>query len=1000
MKSGIQLISFCAIYFVTIAHAEDGPSPFHFRDVAEEFGLVDPLRGMMGHAAAWGDVDRDGHLDLFVGTFADRPLKIYQDGGASGPVPNRLLVQRDGRFQTVANDSIVWKGRATGSVMADFDNDSWPDLYVSNNGKLGKENLLYRNNRGKLELVNDEAGAAVNLPDTSRGIGVFDFNGDGLLDLLVLATVGKGPSMLFQNQGDFRFKPSKAFPKDLVGLGVAIGDLTGNGWPDVFVGGPNRLFVNRGRGRYREATELNLDWGFSAEDAAPSCGVAMGDFDLDGRLDLLIGTHTKKPWTEPVPLRLFRNLGSTIQKVNFQEVTQQVGLKPLPMKAPHVEIRDFDNDGLPDIYTAIVVFKDGRTYPAIYRNLGAKLGELPRFEETAFIHRPDYPQKDDYHAGMRTGDFYEGLVSGHKLMYYAPGPSSDFDGDGRLDLMLPSWFSTQPSLLLKNETPSGNYVDVEIVGANGLNRNGIGSVARAFPPGEAFVARGSNFIASEAIATGYGYASGQVPIAHLGLGKLTSCDIVVTLPFSKGLIVRRNVKANSRVTIDASETARAESTAALPWPPSVRGATSHTHTLKTNRFLQVPPEVAATRTEKGVAEFIVAKEPPTVEIAFHDELGSEPVTRRLWSSWGDICLAGDGAVYVGIGDHGHDADGDARCFIYRWSPNDKTLTQIVDMNEVVPPRQGQPAWSKVHAKIDEGPDGKIYFCCTLNAGNAAGDPKYKWTEQLPGAQLYQYDPKSGRTIVFANLPPKRCTATSLYDAQRNIWWCNLEAGNGDALFGMDLTTKKVVYQSKDGAVAFNRNFALAADGSIHFNGAESKILRLDPQANTITETGVVMPEAPGMRASTAQTSQGDIYGATYRTNQLFRYQPNTRSIELLGPTWGTGQYTTIMVLSPDEKFVYYLPGAHGQAFRYGTPVVQYEIASGTRKVLAFLAPALEEHLDYVPGGTYGVKITPDGKTLYVNFNGHAADRIRPAGMRPIGFGLCSFAAIHIPKSER
>ena len=79
---------------------------------------------------------------------------------------------------------------------------------------------------------------------------MFDFNGDGLLDLLVLATVGKGPSMLFQNLGDFKFKRSKALPADLVGLGVAIGDITGNGWPDVFVGGPNRLFVNRGRGRF------------------------------------------------------------------------------------------------------------------------------------------------------------------------------------------------------------------------------------------------------------------------------------------------------------------------------------------------------------------------------------------------------------------------------------------------------------------------------------------------------------------------------------------------------------------------------------------------------------------------------------------------------------------------------------------------------------------------------------------------------------------------------
>jgi sugar lactone lactonase YvrE len=983
------------------AFADEGP--FLFRDVAAELGIADATRGMMAHAAAWGDVDGDGQLDLFLGSFADRPLEVYQAGGAKGPVPNVLLMQRKGRFVPADNEAMAWKGRATGSVLADLDNDGWPDLYVSNNGRLGNENLLYRNNRGTLELVTDKAGAPLQLPETSRGVGVFDYDGDGLLDLLVLATVGQGPSLLFHNEGNMQFKPSKALPADLVGLGLAIGDLTGNGWPDVFVGGPNRLFVNQGRGRFREATEFRLDGSFTAEDASPSCGAAMGDFDRDGRLDLVIGSHTKRPWAEPLPLRLFRNLGSTPAKVQLEEVTEQVGLRPLPMKTPHVEIRDFDNDGWPDLYTSIVVFKDGKTYPAIYRNLGAQSarpGDLPRFQETALVHRPEYPEPDDYHPKMTSGAFYDQLVAGRKLMYFAPGPSADFDGDGRLDLMLPSWFSTQSSMLLKNETAGGGYLDVQVVGADGVNRDGIGSMVRAYRPGEALVAGGAGFVASEQIATGYGYASGHVPVAHLGLGELKTCDVVVTLPHGKGQIVRRGVPVNSKLSIDASEAARNESRAALPWPPHLRGATDGTVTIKTDRFLEVPADVAATRNDDGVAPFIMAKEAPTVELAFHDNLGPAAAGRRLWSSWGDICVASDGSVYVGIGDHGNDAGGDARCFIYRWDPAKKTLTQIVDMSQIVPPRPGQPAWSKVHAKIDEGPDGKIYFCCTLNAGNDAGNPKYQWTKELPGAQLYQYDPATGKTIVFASLPPKRCTATSLLDTERNIWWCNLEAGEGDALYGLDLKTKQVVYQSKDGAVSFNRNFALANDGTLHFNGQAGEILRLDSKAKSITKTGVALPDSPGMRASSAESSHGDIFGATHGTGQLFRYRPADRKLKLLGPTWSTGQYTTVMLLSPDERFVYYLPGAHGQAFRYGTPVIQYEIATGTRKVLAFLAPALEEQIDYLPGGTYGAKLSPDGATLYVNFNGHAADPIRPAHMTPIGFGLCSFVAIQIPKSER
>jgi hypothetical protein len=265
------------------------------------------------------------------------------------------------------------------------------------------------------------------------------------------------------------------------------------------------------------------------------------------------------------------------------------------------------------------------------------------------------------------------------------------------------------------------------------------------------------------------------------------------------------------------------------WPPELPGAKEGTVTLGGAQFLAVPQSVQSLRGEEGVATFEVAKTPPKVHFAYHDRLGANAVARRLWSSWGDICVATDGSVYCAIGDHGDDAGGDARCFVYRWDTQRKRLEQIVDMHKLVPPRPGQPAWSKVHAKIDEGPDGKIYFSCTLNDGNRASKPNYNWNDNLPGGQIYRYDPQTGRAEVFANLPPKRCTATSLLDRQRNIWWCNLEAGEGNALWGLDLSTRQPVFQAPDGSMGFNRSFALARDGSLYFNG-EAAIWRLDPKA--------------------------------------------------------------------------------------------------------------------------------------------------------------------------
>jgi sugar lactone lactonase YvrE len=326
------------------------------------------------------------------------------------------------------------------------------------------------------------------------------------------------------------------------------------------------------------------------------------------------------------------------------------------------------------------------------------------------------------------------------------------------------------------------------------------------------------------------------------------------------------------------------------------------------------------------------------------------------------------------------------------------LEQVVDMSRVVPPQPGQPAWSKVHARIDEGPDRKIYFSCTLNDGNRATQPQFHWTERLPGGQLYRYDPQTGQTAVFADLPRPRCTATSLLDRRRHVWWCNLEGG-GNALYGLDLRTRRPAFQGEDGSVQFNRNFALARDGSVYFNG-RGGLWRYDAAARRVAPTRSAFPGSAGMRSSTRAARDGSIYGTAQTTGQLFRYRPARDELRLLGPAWLRGDYITVCELSPDERFLYYLPGAHGGAFRQGTPVVQYEIARGRRKVLAFLAGAFEQAHGYVPAGTYGMKVSADGGTLFVNVNGHAADRTRPPQMRPNGFGLCGFAAIQVPASER
>jgi enediyne biosynthesis protein E4 len=538
-------------------------NPFAFRDAGDEAGLFPHVANIAGHGVGWGDVDGDGWPDLYVGAFGGHPY---------GSKPNQFFRNQKGKFVLDDQPQLRVLGRANGAVFADLDNDGDLDLYTTNHAiqyeaqpHYAEPNHLFRNDGGG--KFTDVSAASNTCPRgyACRSACVLDYDGDGLLDLLVgecFFQGGTSRSRLYRNKGGLVFEDATTaagLPSQVTGFGVAAGDVNGDTLPDILLGGRhhgNKLFLGQAGGKFAELPKANgnFEWEYKDTPDDTPCGVCIGDVNADGLADVLIGSHCDRPWfTGGVPVRLYLNRGVSGGLPRFEEVTAAAGLVPLPMKSPHVEIQDFDNDGRMDIYTSIVKFNaSGTPFPVIFHNQGNS-GGVPRLAEFA-LGVNDFPTEADKKDGD-VGAVFARMEKEHKIVYMAPGPSGDYDRDGRLDLFLANWWVNSRSLLLKNESPAANWLEVTLTRSASegkpLNPHGIGAVVRIYAAGK--LGQADGLLATKEIAVGYGYASGQEAIAHFGLGKTDKVDLEVILPHSAGKIEKKDVAANQRLPIAAAK---------------------------------------------------------------------------------------------------------------------------------------------------------------------------------------------------------------------------------------------------------------------------------------------------------------------------------------------------------------------------------------------------------------------------------------------------------------
>ncbi len=460
----------------------------------------------MGSGAAFLDYDNDGWLDIY----------LVNGGGVPGhppPAPVRNALYRnkgDGTFVDVTSQAGVGGNGhyGMGVAAADYDNDGWTDLFVTTFGR----NMLYHNRGdGTFAEVTERAGVAGGGWSTSAAF--FDYDKDGRLDLFVARYVdysfernvtcgdpARGiraychpdiydglTSLLYHNNGDGTFtnvSQAAGIASQIgKGLGVVAADFDGDGWIDLYVANDsvrNFLFHNQGNGTFKEigiTSGVALDEGGRPQ---AGMGTAAGDYDGDGRLDIIV-TNLDREYNA-----LYRNSGAFFADTSFP-----TGFAPpsLPLVGWGTGFFDYDNDGDLDILVVtghvidnIDKFRAGQTYPQaklLFENLG------DRFREVAARHG----------AALTKPEVSRGAAFG------------DYDNDGDVDVLVLN-LSGSPTLLRNDGGNRSHWLSLTLEGTKSP-RQGIGATIHCQVGGRTLM---------RYVAGGGSYLSASDYRIHIGLG--------------------------------------------------------------------------------------------------------------------------------------------------------------------------------------------------------------------------------------------------------------------------------------------------------------------------------------------------------------------------------------------------------------------------------------------------------------------------------------------------
>lgn len=422
----------------------------------------------------------------------------------------------------------------------------------------------------------------------------------------------------------------------------------------------------------------------------------------------------------------------------------------------------------------------------------------------------------------------------------------------------------------------------------------------------------------------------------------------------------------------------------LTWPPKLPGG-KESMTIKSGQLLKPTAEL------KGGVK--IAKAAPTVDFFYYD---CQTYEGNPWSVWGDGLAVGE-KYYSPVGDHKSPM---GNAFVYEYDSKTKKLKQLVDVRKVLKQPQGHYTPGKIHSRIDLGRDGWLYYSTHRGSTRVALNPE----NHFEGDWILRTHPETGKTEIVVHAPLKlQCLPTGQLDGERLIWYAGTADGlnKKDPMFlAYDVENRRTLYSGDYGP--YRAMILSKMTGRVYFHQERSSP-NSGAQGGTLRRFDPAKPAEPvkidaeaGLRAATLETPQGLVY--TIDHDNLWVFDVKTEKAKFLGPTAVASKtYTTSLDADATGRYLYYIPGAHGGAQNDGTPVVQYDTKTNTRKVICFLHPVLWKECGYVPIGSFGYDLSPDGSKLYVTWNG--SHDVKEIGRR-VRFGSVAMTVIHIPESER